>query len=284
MRLGSNKLGEASGVAFGRALGRAPSLRALHLPQNSLGAKAGEALVGGAEANGAVMAVAVEGNLIPYATLIRLEERLGANRKRARDERPMRLTAKVRELERTAEALRAARAELAALRQRRAAAERRQRVLGASLESERQALLAAKADGASQRRLDADAVDAAARGAKGKRAELEEKRLKWHSTLEALRRRKAQEETRVRSLSEALGRELRELSDAEGAVRQRLEGMEGRLEEAEQRAEAREVRAEEVMAELRREAERIEAKPQLRKLLSAPRPTRPGSPTTRSSS
>ena len=146
VRLGSNKLGEASGVAFGRALGRAPSLRALHLPQNSLGAKAGEALVGGAEASGAVMAVAVEGNLIPYATLIRLEERLGANRKRARDERPMRLTAKVRELERTAEALRAARAELAAPAGARGA-ERRQRVLGASLESERQALLAAKADG-----------------------------------------------------------------------------------------------------------------------------------------
>ena len=85
LKLMWNQIGEAAGGALGGAIGACPGLRSLQLQNNSLGERSAEALVAGVEGNGEMTAVGTDGNMMPYAAIVKLEELLAANRKRAQD-------------------------------------------------------------------------------------------------------------------------------------------------------------------------------------------------------
>ena len=176
---------------------------------------------------------------------------------------------------RTTEALAAARKELEALCRQRVAAERRCKILAADLEGTRASGVEARLSAVQQRKDDADAVAAAKRALQLRRKSIEEERQQRQATLEALRRRKQTEESRVRALSNAFASTLSVLGREEAEAQERLDDLGRQADAMRVRAADREAEAKLRLEELETEKAAIETKPQLRKMLM-PEPWRMG--------
>ena len=272
LRLMWNQLGEAAGVALGGACGACASVHSVHLQHNRLAAKAADALIAAAAANPSLTSVGTEGNALPYASMVKLEEAASANRQRTRDAAPERAVSKLTQLQGMRAQLEAKRREYATLCATRAATVRRHRLLSVELDDTRAKVAAQKEAGLVERRSDGERLQAAKRGVGLGKSTLVELRGKWHSNLEALRRRRTLEEAKVRSLNEQFADVLTGLRHDESAAAARLAEADGEIEAARARADGREPLAEGALANLAARQAEVEMRPQWRKLVPPPPP------------
>jgi len=110
--LGDNVIGDRGGVALGRSLSSARSLRRLGLSGNPLGEKSGAAIVEGVEYSG-LLALGLEGTTVPYSYVVTLNRLLALNVRRWEEARPRRFEHRRRELQATSNELESTRAVLA---------------------------------------------------------------------------------------------------------------------------------------------------------------------------
>ena len=68
------------------------------------------------------------------------------------------------------------------------------------------------------------------------RKEFEDSKMKWHQVLDGLRKRKASEEVKVRSLNEKFRQEVGEIAAMTRAARESVASMDGRIDAARVRA------------------------------------------------
>jgi Ran GTPase-activating protein (RanGAP) involved in mRNA processing and transport len=272
LRLAWNKLGDPTGIAFGHALRALPPLRALYVQHNNFADRASESLVVGVESNAELAVVATDGNALPYAATLKLREALERNKRRARDGAGEKAEARRAELRHAAVTLENKEQEFVDLCRQREAGERRHRLLVSEFEDARQAHLEMKNEALREKHADAERVAAAERSKNLKKSELDDSRVRWHASLQSVRGRIQQEELKVKQLSDACGPELREMRKEEEEVRASIASMEARIAEALARAVEREDYAERMLSQLNREKEKVELRPQLRKMLAPPPP------------
>ena len=105
--------------------------------------------------------------------------------------------------------------------------------------------------------------------------------MKWHQVLDGLRKRKASEEVKVRSLNEKFRQEVGEIAAMTRAARESVASMDGRIDAARVRAAEREAYATYLKEELSKEREKVNNRPQLRKQLP-PEPPMPSDEEIRS--
>jgi Ran GTPase-activating protein (RanGAP) involved in mRNA processing and transport len=122
--LAENRIGDEGGMALGRALGTAASLRRLGLSGNPLGERAGPAIVEGLDGS-SVVSLGLEATEVPYACVVAANRLLALNQRRWEEAKPRRFEHRRRELQATAAELDAARLALADRRAEVEAQERR---------------------------------------------------------------------------------------------------------------------------------------------------------------
>ena len=111
LHLADNTIGDAGGVALGRALPQAASLRRLGLSGNPLGDKAGAALVLGLEASD-VLTLNIENTTVAYSFVVATQRLLAANQRSWEGGKPQRFEERRRALEATSSELGESRARL----------------------------------------------------------------------------------------------------------------------------------------------------------------------------
>ena len=211
LRLHWNKLGEQAGRALGTALGKLRTLRTLELNNNTLGSRAADALLAGVLANGQLTHLGLEGNVLPYPTILKIQQAIAGGVKRAKADRSALAFSRLEVLQEMPQQLEAAKREYAALCRQRAEAQQRVRALTTALNDEKASAAEARVHVLETALADKQRVDRARVALQQLQAALKEKREQWALQLEQRRKRRALETARVTNLEERFAAELRQL-------------------------------------------------------------------------
>jgi len=240
LKLPWNKMGDASGIALGTLLGQTPSLRVLQLQNNALGAKSGDALTAGALANGHITTIGVDGNVLPYPAIVKLQEATLSNKKRGHGNLSARAATKLDELQHVAGQLEAAEKEYERLCGRRRDAEESVVALTTALADEDASEVERAREGKEQRGEDTLHLETAVRQLKELKAKLADQRTSWAQQLDQLSKRLALEGTRVKGLEERFADEVKALKADEHAAAERTQALVEQCRAASRRADQRE--------------------------------------------
>ena len=280
-KLVRNKLGEESGVAFAQAISSSSTIRTLCLQHNDMGGRSAEALSIALDGNPQLTQLGTEGNALPYSGMLKLEEVIQRNKRRAKSAAPERAAVRLKELESTHAVLEKKREEYSQVCRQRAAAERRRIVLLSELEDARAKITSSRVYVSNEKENDQERLMGIKRQLTILRKEFEDSKMKWHQVLDGLRKRKASEEVKVRSLNEKFRQEVGEIAAMTRAARESVASMDGRIDAARVRAAEREAYATYLKEELSKEREKVNNRPQLRKQLP-PEPPMPSDEEIRS--